>query len=149
MQLYVGRLPHKFSKQELYRFIARGTRNKGPLGLLQKNKTTFGCKLMMMRHKVYGETEYFAVVSHIPYKIAQRVIKNLNGKQLNGTVVTVREYRIRNWQNDARRTLPDHAPQKVLECRLEDRRNCWIVTDVKESPHVVVEGIGVFVREYS
>jgi hypothetical protein len=115
---------------------------------LQKNKATFGCKLMMMRNKYNGETAYFAIVSNIPYKTAKRVIRNLDGKHINGSIVTVREYRVRNWQNDARQIQRDINSRKVRERRFGDRRNHWVVTEVKDSTHIVIEGIGQFAREY-
>jgi hypothetical protein len=150
MQLFVGRLPHKFSKQELCRFIARGTRNNGLLGLLQKNKATFGCRMMMMRSKDYGTTEYFAVVSNIPYKTAQRVIRNLDGSHFDGCRVRVREYRVRSWQNDARRgQLENSTREELQDRRMGDRRNCWVITEVKDSRQIVIEGLGDFARDYS
>ena len=148
MQLFVGRFPHKFSKQELCRVVARATRKNVLLGLLQKNKTTFGCKIMMMRNKDHGESQYFAIISNLPYKIAQRVIKNLDGKCLNGCILTVREYKVRSWKNDARQSQSDTSSQTGLERRIGERRNHWSITEVKDSRQIVIEGLGQFVKMY-
>jgi RNA recognition motif-containing protein len=148
MQLFIGRLPHELSKQQLCRFIARRIRKKGPLGLFQKNKVTFDCKIMVMRDKDTGGTEYFAVVSHLPYKIAQQAIKNLNRTPFNGKVLEVREYCVRSWKNDRRQLESEIQPEQIRERRIRDRRDRWTMTEVGTPSRIRFHEQAQFVRQY-
>ena len=148
MQLFIGRLPHELSKQELCRFIAHRIRKKGPLRLFQKNKVAFDCKIMVMRDKDTGGTEYFAVVSHLPYKIAQQAIENLNGTLFNGEVVEMREYRVRSWKNDRRQLESETQPEHIRERRIRDCRDRWTVTEVRTPPRIRFQKQTQFARQY-
>jgi hypothetical protein len=147
MQLFIGRIPHEIGRKELYRFVARGIRNKMPLGLLQKNRVTFDCKIMVMRDKDTGGTEHFVLVSHLPYKIAQRIIKNLNGAQINGTVVEVREHRVRSWENDRRQLYFGDKLEQQQERRGRDRRDRWMVKEIREPRRVMDGGRAQLVKQ--
>jgi hypothetical protein len=87
----------------------------------------------MMRSLRHEDPQYFAIVSHMPYKIAQRVIRKLDGAQLNGDRVTVRQYRPRSWKADRRQKQDDARMVAGEERRTVDRRACWVVTDVNAS----------------
>jgi len=147
MQLFIGRFPQNFGKEHLRRFVMRGIRGKGLLGLLQRKPTGFHCTVMVMQDRDSGIREYFAVVSHLPYKIAQRVISNLNGTHFNGKVVEVHEYRVRSWKNDRRQLVSEIQPGQTREQRIRDRRDRWTVTEVK-MPRTFFEGYEQLAREY-
>jgi hypothetical protein len=147
MQLFIGRIPHEIGRKELCGFVARGIRGKRPLDLLQKKRVTFDCKIMVMRDKDTGETEHFALISHLPYKIAQRVIKNLNGAQINGTVVEVREHRVRSWENDRRQLYFGDKPEQQEERRGRDRRDRWMVKEIWEPRRVMDRGRAQLVKQ--
>jgi hypothetical protein len=46
--------------------------------------------------------EYYALVDIEPDTVGQRVINQLNKKQLNGKYIAIQEYRARHWSNDKR-----------------------------------------------
>jgi hypothetical protein len=46
--------------------------------------------------------EYYALVDIEPDAVGQRVINQLNKKQLNGKYIAVQEYHVRHWSNDKR-----------------------------------------------
>jgi hypothetical protein len=103
---------------------------------------------MMMRNKDTGGTEHFAVVSHLPYKIAQQAIKHLNGTLFNGKVVEVREYRVRSWKNDRRQLESEIQPEQIRERRIRDRRDRWTVMEVRTPPRTAVKGQAQYARMY-
>ncbi len=46
--------------------------------------------------------EYYALVDVEPDVVAQRVINQLNKKQINGKYIAMQEYHVRHWSNDKR-----------------------------------------------
>ena len=46
--------------------------------------------------------QHHVLVEILPDFVAERVIKQLNGKRISGKYIAVSEYRVRNWHNDPR-----------------------------------------------
>jgi len=67
--------------------------------------------------------EYYALVNIEPDAVGQRVIKQLNKKQLNGKYIGIQEYHVRHWSNDKRvfKSVVDRG--KNNKRKAERRRN--------------------------
>jgi len=67
--------------------------------------------------------EYYALVNIEPDAVGQRVIKQLNKKQLNGKYIAIQEYYVRHWSNDKRvfKSVVDRG--KNNKRKAERRRN--------------------------
>ena len=68
--------------------------------------------------------QHHVLVEILPDFVAERVIKQLNGKRISGKYIAVSEYRVRNWHNDPR---VNHSYALVRkrnnDRRASDRRN--------------------------
>jgi hypothetical protein len=67
--------------------------------------------------------EYYALVNIEPDAVGQRVINQLNKKQLNGKYIGIQEYHVRHWSNDKRvfKSVVDRG--KNNKRKAERRRN--------------------------
>ena len=64
--------------------------------------------------------QHHVLVEILPDFVAERVIKQLNGKRISGKYIAVSEYRVRNWHNDPR---VNHSYALVCK-RNNNRRAC-------------------------
>jgi len=64
--------------------------------------------------------QHHVLVEILPDFVAERVIKQLNGKRISGKYIAVSEYMVRNWHNDPR---VNHSYALVCK-RNNDRRAC-------------------------
>lgn len=65
--------------------------------------------------------EYHGVIRISPDSAAERVIRKLDRKKLNGKHITVREFHLRNWHNDKRES-GQRLKKYLTERRNIDRR---------------------------
>ncbi|MFI3218589.1 MAG: hypothetical protein QX189_05650 [Methylococcales bacterium] len=64
--------------------------------------------------------QHHVLVEILPDFVAERVIKQLNGKRISGKYIAVSEYMVRNWHNDPR---VNHSYALVCK-RNNNRRAC-------------------------
>jgi hypothetical protein len=50
----------------------------------------------------FNTVEYYALVDIEPNAVGQRIINQLNKKQLNGKYIAIQEFHVRHWSNDKR-----------------------------------------------
>jgi hypothetical protein len=58
--------------------------------------------ILLQRNTRTHLVQHHVLVEIMPDFVAERVIKQLNGKRIAGKYVAVSEYKVRNWHNDAR-----------------------------------------------
>lgn len=68
--------------------------------------------------------EYYGLVAIIPGTVAKRVIKKLDGKQLNGQKIGVSAYFVRNSRNERRASY--RVGTRFLDKRKADRRRPFL-----------------------
>lgn len=90
-------------------------------GLIRKSGHIEKISILVLKDTRTEKMEFHGLVTIVPDSAANRAIKKLNKKQLNGRRVLVREYQIRRWQNDSRVNRRDHI-QEYKDKRLSDRR---------------------------
>ncbi|MEI6706855.1 MAG: hypothetical protein WCK96_06925 [Methylococcales bacterium] len=88
-------------------WLAKRGQIERTLILAQRNIRT-----RLVQHHVLAEI--------LPDFVAERVIKQLNGKRISGKYIAVSEYRVRNWHNDPR---VNHSYALVCK-RNNNRRAC-------------------------
>ncbi len=74
--------------------------------------------------------EYYALVDIEPDSVGERVIKQLNKKQINGKYIAIQEYHVRHWSNDKRvfKSVVDRGNNNK---RKTDRRRKIVKTERK------------------
>ena len=74
--------------------------------------------------------EYYALVNVEPDSVGERVIKQLNKKQLNGKYIALQEYHARHWSNDKRmfKSVVDRGKNNK---RKADRRRKIVKTEIR------------------
>ena len=150
MRVFIGGLPRSFTQQQLRELIARGIHGRGPLGLLRRKMLPeLDCKIMVMRDNGEGTLRYFALVSRLPYEIVQRIIKDLNGQRFNGSIMTVYEFRDRDWKNDRRLGQFHKKSVETRKRRSRERRGRWTITELEEPQQIRVDGHRPLANEYS
>ena len=113
-------------KQDIENFIEPAIKG----GFLRKNGHIEKISILVLRDTRTNKVEYHGLVTIKPDVVANRVIKKLNRKQINGKRVLIREYQIRRWQNDPRINRRDQI-QEYKDMRLSDRRLWRVKVDVK------------------
>jgi hypothetical protein len=90
--------------------------------------------------------EYYALVNIEPDAVAERVIKQLHKKPLNGKYIGVQEYHVRHWSNDRRvynsvmnrgannKRKADRR-RKINKVELKLRRDGTIINEITISTH--------------
>ena len=92
-------------------------------GLFAPNGVLGNINIMVLRDSLTKATEYYAIVQVGPDdKTSLRVIHKLNRKKLNGKPINVRQYHIRNRNNDPRLKNKCPAAPIIKEKRLSERR---------------------------
>jgi hypothetical protein len=74
--------------------------------------------------------EYYALVDIEPDSVGERVIKQLNKKQINGKYIGVQEYHARHWSND-RRVFKSVVDRGKNNKRKADRRRKIVKVEIK------------------
>jgi len=98
MIIFLTRIPADTTHDDIIEFIDPILKG----GLFKKSGYIRKINLLIFEDTEKGKLEYHALVSVEPDKVAERVIKRLNRKPINGKHIAVREYVLRNWHNDPR-----------------------------------------------
>lgn len=77
-----------------------------------------------------NSVEYYALVNIEPDSVGERVIRQLNKKQINGKFIGLQEYHVRHWSND-RRVFKSVVDRGKNNKRKADRRRKIIKTEIK------------------
>jgi hypothetical protein len=117
MLIFLARIRPDTTKQDIVNFVSPVLKG----GLFAPNGVLKNVEIMVLRDNRTNATEYYAIVQVEPDKVSLRVIHQLNRKKLNGKPINVRQYYIRNRENDPR--LKNKYPDlKIKERRLSERR---------------------------
>lgn len=117
MLIFLARILADTTKQDIADFMA--TSIKG--GLFSPKGELVRVEIIRLQDRITRDIETHAIVQVEPDKVATRVIFKLNRTKLNGKLINVRQYFIRNRANDRRR-YDLSPPSKVKKPRLGDRR---------------------------
>lgn len=74
--------------------------------------------------------EYYALVDIEPDSVGERVVKQLNKKQLNGKFIALQEYHVRHWSND-RRVFKSVVDRGKNNKRKTERRRKIVKIEIK------------------
>ncbi len=91
-------------------------------GLLRKSGEIEKISILALKNIITDKMEYHGLVTIMPDAVANRVIKKLSKKHLNGRRVVLREFQIRSWHNDPRISRKD-LTQRIRNKRHSDRRH--------------------------
>ncbi|MGR9052924.1 MAG: hypothetical protein ACU84J_09785 [Gammaproteobacteria bacterium] len=116
MQVILIRIPHNATAKHITDFLEPALKG----GLWVRKGMIESIEIMVLHDEQEGATEYHALVRIEPEAAALRIIQKLNRKAILGKHVAVREYHIRNWQNDKRMKASDEL--KFSNRRITDRR---------------------------
>lgn len=94
-------------------------------GLLRKGGSIEKISILPLKDTQMNRIQYHALVTIMPDSVADRVIKKLSKKYINGRRVVIREFHIRNWHNDPRINRRDPI-QGLKNKRLGDRRHRYL-----------------------
>ncbi|GAB4293072.1 MAG: hypothetical protein Kow0096_08430 [Thiohalomonadaceae bacterium] len=108
MEVFVGNLPKTVKVGDIERLLAPFDRQV-QIKLQQHNRKN-------------GEIGCHAVCTFSSDRLAQKAIKKLNGSQLFGLVLNVREYRYRSYSNERRALGWRNRPWQGMERRGAERR---------------------------
>jgi len=144
MMLFIRRIPADLSRRELEALVREALKPKlwwpfGPRGAMTR------CEVLAIYDKDRGERERHGLVSIVPQRAAQLVLKRLDRSKMKGKVVEVRPYVKRMYQRDRRIRGYDGRSMED-EARRDDRRRPNLVEAIESSPKV--EGLHGFNREY-
>jgi len=93
-------------------------------------------KLVTLLDKDKNTLNVHGIVKINPDDAAERVIKRLNRKTVNGRRISVREYQARSGKNDPRGACRD-IPQEMLHRRKGDRRRKNLEVVANNAPAVM------------
>jgi hypothetical protein len=135
MWIFYKHLPKNITLKEIQRVTIKGARfGWSPFALFKKLKIKRS-KIIRIKDLQRDTIEYHAIVQVYPTSITDTIIKNLDGKTVNGLYLRPHRYH-RRFTNRDRRTLQDDIQQQVFhqqdERRLGDRRRQNLITRVIE-----------------
>jgi len=113
MIIFLTRIPADTKRDDIIEFIEPILKG----GLFKKSGYIRKINILILKDTVANKLEYHALVTVEPDKVAERVIKQLNRKPINGKHIAVREYVLRNWHNDPRVSMHQWNEE------FKDRRN--------------------------
>jgi hypothetical protein len=117
MHIILVRIPAETTPRDIAHFLEPVLKG----GLFVRKGIIEKIEIQILHDDRINATEYHGLVKIEPDAAAQRVIKKLNRKAINGKHIAVREYHIRNWHNDPR--LRPKPLNLEFSCRREgDRR---------------------------
>lgn len=111
-------IPANTRNQDIAGFIEPAIKG----GLLRKSGEMEKISILALKNIITDKMEYHGLVTITPDAVANRVIKKLTKKHLNGRRVVLREFHIRNWHNDPRISRRD-LTLRVRNKRHSDRRH--------------------------
>lgn len=137
MEVFVGNLPGTVKVADVERLLAPFDRQ---------------VQIKLQQHKRKdGETGCYAVCTFSSDRLAQKAIKKLDGSQLFGQVLSVREYLYRSYSNERRALGWRNRPWQGVERRGVERRQGSIktaepdpfaeeVAPAEEKERIVIQG---------
>jgi len=129
MIIFLTRIPADTKHDDIIDFIEPMLKG----GLFKKSGYIRKINLLILKDIEINELEYHALVTVGPDKVAERVIKRLNRKPINGKHIAVREYVLRNWHNDPRINMHQWN-EEFKDRRKADRRRKDKLEVVKKLP---------------
>lgn len=132
MKIIIPRVPKETTCQDLARFVNEGMKTSISLPFVQQISVV-SSEVIIIRDE-QGLTEYHGMMNIMPDSAARKAVKKLNGLQINGKTVGVREYKER------KQTSFQYDPT-------EERRRFNVTVEKAECPSI--EGLSRFARDYS
>jgi len=124
MILFLRNIPAQTRISDIAEFVTPALRG----GWFKRRGTIIKTEILTLHDKRVNAYEFHGLVEIEPERAAQLAIKKLNGRSLNGKIITVREYRIRTWHNDPldpRERLRNNRRRKELEI-IEDQSTLFV-----------------------
>ena len=131
MWVFLCQIPKGTTREELGRFASKGLKPPWmffPFPSIVKVKR---CEILQIFDPETKTTEYHGLVQTDPSKAALQVIERLNGRELQGKLIEVREYFHRSSHRDRRHILSEGA-----ELPRQDRRRDRLKSRVLHAPEL-------------
>jgi hypothetical protein len=142
MLIFLARIQPNTTKRDIVDFISPVLKG----GLFASKGVLKNIEIMVLRDSRTNATENHAIVQVEPDKVALRVIHKLNRKKLKGKPINVRQYHIRNRENDPR--LKNQYPEsKIKEKRLGEQRRRDSLERLEKQDTVKFEGDVQYTRK--
>lgn len=131
MLIFFRNIPPATRKIDLVEFITPAFNFNFVDKFFRSPGTIVDIKLVNLLDKEKNTLNVHGLVRINPDDAAERVIKRLNRKTVNGRRISVREYQARSEKNDPRSAYGD-IPQEMLDRRIGDRRrkNLEVVANI-------------------
>lgn len=117
MIIFVRNIPVNSQPSELEHYVASAVRRR----FFFRSGKILRCEILVLRDKRTRVLEFHGLVYVDSDRTGHRAIQKLKGKRFNSKLVTVREYKVRSWQND-RRLQQTQNTEKFSEKRTAERR---------------------------
>ena len=127
MHIILVRIPADTTPHDITHFLEPILKG----GLFVRKGIIEKIEIQILHDEWIQTTEHHGLVKIEPDAAAQRVIKKLNRKAINGKHIAVREYHIRNWHNDPR-LRPKPLNLKFSGRRKGDRRRTHLQVLTKD-----------------
>jgi len=132
MKIYIGNLPGRITKNELWFFINSHQRHP-VLALLLKEEAQINGLEIISTVSETGQVACYGVAHAFPRKNAYKLIARLDGKVLKGRTVEVREYFVRKQALDRRESGWElQSLDKRVDRRTKERRKAVRLDDWRE-----------------
>lgn len=129
MLVFLQRIPPDTARHDIVEFLDPVLKG----GLFLRKGIVEKIEIMILRDSEDKFLECHGLVRIEPEAAAQRVIKKLNRKPINGKHIAVREFHLRNWHNDPR-LRKSRIKIHLKDKRKKDRRRPDLKLEEKEAP---------------
>ncbi|MCW8906353.1 MAG: hypothetical protein OQL28_03815 [Sedimenticola sp.] len=106
MKILIAHIPSQIQRQELMNLVESSVKPTW-LPFSKRNNTVTKCKLVRILDLDTGGVEYHGLVDIYPDRAAQRAIRKLNNKPLNGHRLTARRWVDRELIVAGKKRLPE------------------------------------------
>lgn len=111
------RIPANTKHAEISEFVSPVLKN----GYFRKSGHILNVEILALQDSRIGTIEYHGLVTLDSEAAAQKAVRGLQNRRLNGRMVVVRPYYHRSWYNDPRQKQ-DQVNEQYIEKRKGDRR---------------------------
>ncbi|MEQ1530279.1 MAG: RNA-binding protein [Methylococcales bacterium] len=134
MIIIIKNIPASTTEEDLEEFITPALKG----GWLSKNGVIETISIKAQKDTTSNTFKYNGLIRIMPDSVAERVIKRLNRKRVNGRHILVTEFHIRNWHNDPR--ISRHQINEELQDnRKIDRRRRYVEIDLDEAKNQPIQ----------
>ncbi|MES9844989.1 MAG: RNA-binding protein [Candidatus Sedimenticola sp. PURPLELP] len=130
MEIFLRRLPEKVSRLDLLRFVAPAIHQNSAIPVTTPRAEISNCEIIQVTNLSTGKTEFHGLAKIEPAAAALTAIECLNGHELNGANIEVRQFYRRSPFRDQRLDVSHILPPEIMEKRKGDRRRSGLKVEI-------------------